>query len=243
MSALISCIGPGFVQILTDAAIYAADTGKLRSIESKVSIGQQLPVAVTGRGPSELLKMLRTKIIDAERLGSVDTVFRFAHDLVLTLKEEGLPEGSDFDLLVAGISEELGPRHMYVCTRPLPGLDAYEFTGEGSVMFAGPPADLGSAIRNGIIPDIANLRATAVLKRCGADVLELMRRTKSLPLGGQYSDFIVGGRCELTTISTIRTWTETLRVWPDEVGKQIDPFRLDGLNRQQRRAAAKGRAA
>lgn len=64
------------------------------------------------------------------------------------------------------------------------------------------------------------------VRRVGADIMEVMRRTADARVGHDDDDkfFGVGGRCDLTVVSDAGAKTEVLRVWDDKIGRPIDPF-------------------
>lgn len=267
MSAFVSKVYPDCIQILTDAAIYDHH-GVIRAVAPKIWLSKRLPVAIANRSVHwEFASAVSEAFIRAaDSSPTVDSFLGLASEICARVKMEVQkhPEvNAETEFLIACRSEALGLSNMYMRTNRATGnglpADYEPFT------LVQAAADIFGAPHDTIPgrPELAAIgeeimASSAGMARRGADLFELFRRERvvvpSMPEAGQY--YAVGGRVDLTTVTTSGAGTKILRIWPDKIGEKIDPSRdrrvdnivpiATGMNRQQRRAAkrvAKLRAA
>lgn len=226
MTLAYSLLHDDCIEILTDGAHYLPD-GRVVEIASKVYRSPHVALVAVPIGLSEAGAIMARTIVDLSRCGSFDKTIKAAAKLISGLARLQIPEGGHFGILVAGISEAEGPRHLIAMTRTGgPGIEPFRLTDPisrdfGNIVGLTPPELAGV----GITPMAAAGAGNRFLERHGAALGGIMRRKKQAnfmrpelaPL------HIIGGMLEHTRITAAGSLTQTLVVWDDEVGQQIDP--------------------
>ncbi|MCO6178813.1 hypothetical protein [Ciceribacter sp. RN22] len=246
MSMFISIAYPDAVRMLTDGATYDLD-GTLKKIGCKVHAHDTLPIAITGRGSLEMIDNFRDLLFAvATEQGTVDDFLKAIPATLDAAREKidgRMHPTQHCEVVIAMWSETTGAQHRYFITTEFAGYsDVPRFhLHTPSWFFDAAPA---------LAPENFEIVKSWVMQagpdfpaRCGADAVELWRRTPvshpSTPKGPK--GFIIGGQVDLTVISRKGVTTRTLRQWDDEIGRKIDPFHprhsahLAGMTRQQRR--------
>lgn len=255
MSAFISTAGANSLAMLTDGAAYDKN-GVILRISRKVTLGREVPIAVTTRG--------NALVGDRHQVRLCALADRFGVDAAIERFEEALPT-----LMAPEKYGEHGLLHWHILafseTRGLIRLSAHNIPGglgdepplklrEVSENYAaGNKLSLETLVACGVQPIQPGEDRADFLARQGENIMEAMRITRSTPLGGAEGtgDYIVGGLVDLTIVTEERATVMILKAWDDRVGEKIDPFRtrdavqdFSGMNRQQRRAAMRaGRKA
>lgn len=215
MSAFYAIAYPDRVELLTDGAVYR-DDGTLTDIRRKVWTSPATSIAVAGRGNTRVVEALASAIICIAGCGSFDATIKAAQELLDDRRNKATPD--DVEMLICGISETAGPKILYFAT-----CDPYG-EGEPWVML-----DMGDELGGGPMPELDGLDASDGLAGCAVPLLESMRRQKGAnptrpdlpPLHG------IGGHIDYTVVSANGCAVERIHVWPDVVGKKIDPMRPD----------------
>jgi len=252
MSAIYAVKFDDEIQILTDGAAYD-DQCRLMQVSEKVYRSQDFPMAVAGRGNSGLCDYVGNKIIALAKLaGGFDEAIAQMPEFVRVL-EESLPaiEGDTYiEMLVAGWSADCGFRQFAF------NADTFELVEIDYTIAMGPKIDPADLLRwltpYGLNPATAAAKLggkkSNLFKVFGAEVAEYWRRQRVRPRGASQDAFLIGGHCDLTTITPDGVSTRRLRTWPDKIGERIDPYRgenvtpiASGLNRKQRRAIERER--
>jgi hypothetical protein len=257
MSCVFSLQTQRSVILLTDGAVYNQD-GVLRAVKRKVDFSERVPVAVATRGSVPMGDIARECIIElVELLGfdeAMDVLARRAMpDYAL------FPNGSNaFEVLIAGVSEAHGPRHLFFQNVENFGLPALELLHPGADFWGGSAAGEESVHDLGIRRPRPGEGIENFMAAVGADIMEPSRKRVwtgpnpwNLTEGARH---IVGGHCDMTVVSASGVTVQRLRTWDDKIGGKVDPFAaqgtvvpitpappLPGLNRQQRRAAERQR--
>ena len=246
MSMFISMVYPDAVRLLTDGATYGLD-GTLTKIGRKVHAHDALPIALTGRGSTEMIENIRDVLFAvASERGTVDGFIEALQGTIDAIREKidgRIHETQHCELLIAMWSETTGGQQRYFITKDFPTREIRKFTvfTPGWFIDAAPPVsgDDFDLVRRWIIEDGQEFAI-----RHGAVAGEIWRRTPdshpSNPKGP--TSFLVGGQLDLTVISRKGVSVQTLRTWDDRIGERIDPFhprhaaQFAGMSRQQRRA-------
>lgn len=248
MSAIISCEAAGAVTILTDGAAYDPDH-RLVSIGRKVEISRQPPVVVATRGhmafgdyvAKGIVKLVTDKGFDAAMASLDDWMDHFAprddrHDRI--------------EVLVAGVSEEHGPRHLVFTNVQCRGTGAFEplkliHPGHSHYGIAS-DGRLDGIAEIGIRKPLPGEHPYEYFSTFGARIMEFYRRIPIRSFADPEKDpaHIIGGQVDLTVLTANDVFTATIHRWPDKIGEKIDPFAQIGNvtplgNRHARRAARK----
>lgn len=244
MGAYLGIKYPDAIRVLTDGACCDSSTGTIGEIKNKAVCSADAPFMVTGRGKSDAVDMVARDLSRFADEHGVDMAFLRARTLGQKLKDDGR-KPAPFDLLIVGWSETEGQRQYSLSTLEIsPGFQPCELNDMGDIALGGPqPTDaqlFALYRRSGLIAGNPQF-----MEKCGADLFELMRRAPpELNIYGN-KQYTIGGHCQLTTVTKTGAFTKTLRTWPDEIGKPINPFAGDGdvvplLNarRAQQRAAS-----
>ncbi|ESY42034.1 hypothetical protein X747_14740 [Mesorhizobium sp. LNJC384A00] len=232
MSAFLGMKYPDAIRVLTDGTAYDYETGTVGEIKNKAVCSSEAPFMVTGRGKSGAVDMVARDLARFADEHGVDMALLRAGAIGRKLKNDSGRGGryagrkpAPFDLLIVGWSQTEGPKLYSLSTLDVsPGFPPYELHDVGDIALGGPqPTDdqlFALYRRSGFVPGNPEFMA-----KCGADLFELMRRAPpELNIYGGKLEYTIGGHCQLTTITETGAVTETLRVWPDEVGKPINPF-------------------
>lgn len=225
MSAFYSFRYPDRVQLLTDGAHFD-ENGNLIGVGGKVFISSHFPMAITSRGTAavsyELLANLEYLTDTMVSVTSVDEMLDVTRWYFSGLKEQGRAFNSEF--LIAAFSEEHGPCHFYVHCHGHRDLQAFELLDLGEQICGG-----SSAIS---WQDLAHLNLGAndlaspdFPETYGIDIMNALRRQRGTVPGSDLNIFMVGGRCDLTTVTAAGAASKTLCNWDDQIGKPIDPTR------------------
>lgn len=224
MSSFFTFTSDGRAQILSDGAWLHPD-GRLYAVDKKTWAFPSHPIAITARGTSasqvgeivaHLLELSRTK-----PNWSVDRMLDGIRMLFVLLSDRGeMPA----DFLIAAWSPKAGAVHYYVPCCHREAFPLFELTRlDPSQQMSSPalsPADLAHL---GISAD--DTAAHDFLERHGAEIMRAMRQKRDSIPGSDVDMFLVGGRCDLTTVSAAGVSTKTLCTFDDEIGKLIDPSR------------------
>ncbi|WP_028748022.1 hypothetical protein [Rhizobium mesoamericanum] len=223
MSSFFTFAANGKAQVLTDGAWLHPD-GRLLAVDKKVFAFPNHPVAIVGRGTSatevaeiiaHLVELSRTKAN-----WSVERMLDGVRMLFVLLSDRGEFKA---DFLIAAWTPKGGPQHFYVpCCGEREGFPLFELTQIEPGLQMSSPA---------ILPEeLAHLGITAedvaepdFLERHGAEIMRAMRSKRDRIPGSDVDMFLVGGRCDLTTVSATGVSTKTLCTFDDVVGELIDP--------------------
>ncbi|MDI7921744.1 hypothetical protein [Ferirhizobium litorale] len=221
MSAFFSFKYADCVRLLTDAGWYSAD-GSLVAVSSKVISLDTLPVAITGRGLNglETFETITEMCVAAEDAETVDDVLRAFQVFFDGMAIRG---DRDFEFLIAAWSETQGAVHFVVACHKHWKVPTFKLIPLGEQILAGPVIGWGELAHLGIQPEAA-LEADFPLRH-GAAVMTAMRKKASRIPGSRRDLFLVGGHCDLTTVTAGGVTTTKLCEWGDEIGKPIDPSR------------------
>ncbi len=234
MSCVVSIKYTDGIRLMTDGLaydLYGVVTGKLRKVWS----AKAAPVAVAGRGSQAMVDRFAKSICGAADNLGVDEMLRTVEAYLCQLRTRQLPH---FELLIAVWSESSGARHFIFTTHEKSkGFEPWCLIEQPEQVIGAPqinPRDVSPPITTAISDPL-------FLQRHGADMMELMRRcfgrVSMLHDDSGYGS-VVGGQCDLTTVTANGVETVTLRTWHDRVGEKIQPFgrNVVPMNRQQRRA-------
>lgn len=247
MSAFISASSVDEICLLSDGAGYDND-GIIREIGCKIHTSKTVPFAMTGRGSRFLVNKVCDFLTDMADRAGVDTAIDVFEGSIPEMASTPRAEGADYI-------------HLHLAAwSPTKGLVRYSFhnlpyafsSGEkgmrlnevGGVYSAGNVCSMDDYVACGVGPRLPGMSLSAFLKANGAGMMEAMRRKPATLLRDDTSTakFLIGGQCDLLSLTRDGTHIETLRTWPDKIGEPIDPFSATDstvvkLNRHQRRAA------
>lgn len=230
MSAIVAVETSDSVVMLTDGAIY--DTKSvLLDVRRKVLVSEKMPLAIAGRGHTGLGDYAAKLIMKLIEDVGFDAGTAAAESI---LKQFGPLSGIEhFELIIAGMSEEYGPRHVQMRTDR-----SFSFNREQSAISSATSGAAPSEM--GLPPRSPDEGLEHYLCRVGADMFNFYRRHVGRPDDG----YVVGGQVDLTIVSRTGVTVETIHRWDDKIGELINPFAerktvtpFAGLNRQQRRQA------
>jgi hypothetical protein len=230
MSAFIAAVGEHSAILITDGASYNND-GVVVSIGPKVTVGKVAPIAVTSRGNHVLGRKLQAAICDqADRLGAEYALANFAREFP-GMKADPAFGGADIiHIHIVAWLREFGPVQVsaHNCQHAFAdGQEPLTVTFPVEHYIAGTPVDLAALQWAGVRARQADEDAVDFLATEGPKLMEAMRRAPARPVAGDSWDgdqYLVGGQCDVTTVSLWGAATETVRTWPDIVGRKIEPL-------------------
>lgn len=237
MSAFLSVQGPDEIAILSDGASYDKG-GIVRTIGRKIMTSAKVPLAITTRGAREPGLRLQAALI---RKADADGV-----DAMIKLLADALPSwGCTPDMISQmGLHVHIGA---YSETRGLirltghnlpeafeDGEEPLKLTVASGAYNAGNICTIDEYAAHGVTQRAPGEKPSRYFKRVGAGLMEAMRRKPGLPLPFEpdaKEEYVIGGQCDLTIVRPTGVSTMTLRTWPDEIGKRIDPMAGDARRR------------
>lgn len=224
MSAFYSFAYADRVHLLTDAG-YFDEVGNLVAIDKKVFTSASFPFAITGRG----IDVAKVWSIISEMGSYVDgfawyeCVDDFLPFISTYFHQLGQREGSfDADFLIAAYSKEKGPVHFFIQCHGNYDCPSFELVSPGWQIAAGPPIEFGDLGHLKLAEE--DILASDFPVRYGAEIMTAMRKRKSRIPGGGREIFGVGGRCDLTTVTSTGAVTTSLVDWGDTIGKPLMPL-------------------
>ena len=195
-----------------DAAVWNAD-GTLREIASKIIV---VPAAKTAVGARGIFSQgfLRFALSSQQTVESViDAAEKFAKRNKDRVAADRSWSGWEGGIEIYGVSWHGGEAVSWVIS------DTYPETMKVIGLRYSPDVDLSAAVGR----DIASSAAFAALdpKTGFLDLMVVQRRLLiETTVGGMHC---VGGRCDLATVTADGVKVETLKVWPDRIGRRITP--------------------
>jgi hypothetical protein len=226
MSLVLSAVYQDSVQMLTDGAAIDED-GNLLSVNCKVSISSDPPLAVSGRGDSNLVEMIRVATVEVAKGRTFDETIILVETMLLAIADVVAERGMGFEVVIAGISETHGPCHFAMASENNHvWLPAYQMTRVPSdgVNF-GCEWDEEILAAEGVTSEMLVVAGDAALSLFGPKIAEMMRKTSGVPMPGIESvragQCIIGGRLDLTTVTAAGAHTELIGMWDDEIGVPI----------------------
>lgn len=214
-------------QILSDGAHYLPD-GTLVDISSKIFASPWIPLAAVSAGSTAAGNAVCEAIVEISAIGSFDLAITMAAEIVPRMNGM-VPEGHDFMLIIAGISETRGPCQFMALTKSAFDMPAYTLLDAGKEVGSGAHIDAAALKSIGITPEIAQASGSDFLRSHGGVFADWARHQKGKnwlipddwePIYG------IGGFLELTTITPDGCETERLMTWhEDQVGHKIQPLR------------------
>lgn len=225
MSAFYAMAFPDRVELLTDGAVYNED-GTLVDIKCKVYVSGHLPLAITGRGVTEVIEIFADAfLLYSNACSTFDEAISGIQWMLDRRKDRGVPH--DVEVVICGISETRGPCIFYFATADMygAGIEPWRLLDAGGELGGGASADVGADIAaSGIAPEDARegLRGVAV------PLFDAMRRRKGPnPLKPGLPDvYGIGGHIDLTVVRPTGCTVERLHTWSDVVGERIEPERM-----------------
>jgi hypothetical protein len=220
MSAYVCIAYEDRIEMLTDGAIYNED-GILLEAAEKVSRSERLPIAVTGRGSSDVVNLFAAYIVALTQFSkSVAEVFsRLETNLESQKSKLGVPP---FEIVICAIHEEQGPLTIRFSSVALgDGLEPWTLYALGREVIGGPLIDLDDIRAGGV--SIESL--CQGLEDQGADLMEILRLRKAgNPAESLLPDvYGIGCHVDHTVIRAAGVTTKRIRTWPDVIGQPIDP--------------------
>ncbi|MCO5129277.1 MAG: hypothetical protein M9932_01765 [Xanthobacteraceae bacterium] len=213
MSAINTLIQNDRVHLYTDAAAYLPD-GEIQAILPKVRMLPHINAAMAMRGPflglapiAEVLSLAGS--FDDLKANIVSVLQNCADQFEHLLGQCSL--GSDFEVVIAGLSETTGPSAYLVASH-----DRY---GEpwAIIDLIGFSATPANADVHGRIQNIANGRGVDGLDPV-ADGLAIMQAQRE----SRFEDIVgVGGFAQLTTIDANGVHSRIIHRWPDRIGGKV----------------------
>ena len=249
MSAILSYEFGNAVIVLTDGAVYNT-AGVILDVRRKIHTSQKIPVAVATRGGQLWGDMVSKYIISlVEEHG-----FDLGLDLLSSCLREfgvGEREADVIEVLIAGVSEAAGPCHRVFSTIDMSDKPAFELQYPGR-SFWGMPSDGGAYDFSDM--GVRNLFPWEMPEEFfidqGPKIFDFFRRQRCQPaVWSEWKEprHLIGGQLDLTLVMAEGLRTSTIHKWDDRIGRMIKPApampfqaaTLQGMNRKQRRAAAK----
>lgn len=229
MSAHYSFLYSDRACILSDQGVWDAN-GNLAAIRQKVCVSPTLPFAVFLQGkPVEKL----AQIIDdmdawinkhGDRLGR-DRVLACLPAIEDYFQDLGRREGQlEAQFLFVGFSKAAGPQQWLLrCNDRFAarGVLPYSLFNPGREVQSGPPVTMAD-LTAGLGIDPSEVLQPDFPDRYGARFMSIARQ-KEEDVPGEGRRRIVGGGCDLATITAEGVTVKTLCRWNDEIGKPIDP--------------------
>jgi hypothetical protein len=249
MSCFISLAAPDGAFLLTDGAVWSAVDQTLVDIRRKVYLARSARLAVTTRGPFEVGKTIAEEICArADEIGAaamIENLQAFADDI---REERGPLDGLySLQVLVTAYIPGIGGVHRSFDSinsrhRDDAGTkfetEPFEVFQPPQTFVSGTGISVPDLMANDLLPRYGE-STSKWFRRTGVGMMEIIRRR---PIGVNFA-WIVGGQCDLTSLTKAGGRVETLQVWPDRIGERIDPSkdaRPDALaspNRRERRRA------
>lgn len=233
MSAFLSVGDEREIAILTDGAAYT-DDGTVRWIGRKITTGKIAPIAVTTRGNHVIGRYTATWLCrQADQRGVDDAleIFRTAFaDFKLRPELKGLDKTHWH---IAAFSPTLGPIRLSghnMATAFADGEDPGALMEVTGTYTAGNKVSAEAYAAHGLTPRRNGESIIEFMRRVGPSIMEAWRRSPATLMPEDESEepqYLIGGQCDLTTVTRNGVHTETLRTWPDQIGKKIDPFASD----------------
>lgn len=231
MSAFIAAVGEHSAILITDGASYNKE-GVVVSIGPKVTVGKVAPIAATSRGNHVLGRKLQAAICDqADRLGVEFAFANFAREFP-RMKADPALEGADvIHVHIIAWSLAHGPIQLsaHNCQHAFgDGQEPLVVTSPAGHYMAGTPVDLASLEWLGMRARRSDEDLVDYLTTEGPKLMEAMRQAPARPVAGDGWDgdqYLVGGQCDVSVVSLWGAKSETVRVWPDAVGRKIVPAR------------------
>mgnify|MGYP001002900966 CR=1 FL=1 len=219
MSAINAIIQRDAVHLLTDAASYDS-AGNLVAAIPKVALLPRINAAMACRGPRASVPLfcdlLNAAASSYDELKAKAPTFLRDLRPMLAVTFAYCELGDDFDVVVAGISESVGPDAYLVCSHQRYGVEPWTVVQFGGLAMM--PADAAMKARVfASIPDNVDLVDP---ERDGRIILEAQR---AFPMdhGGDRNFVGVGGFAQLTSITREGISTRVIHRWSDEVGQPI----------------------
>jgi hypothetical protein len=220
MSAANVIVQRNVVHLYTDGAAFDAD-GNVIWIGSKVSLCPNIPCAIAFRGSAMVSGILAAEIEGASG-GSFDRLRKEIGGRLLECSKrytsyfQSCEWGPEFDVVVAGWSETDGPSAYRVSSHEQYG-DAWVVQGLDGLSCL--PGDESIRLRMvEIVKDVADTEELLPLDH-GLAIMQAQRAPVS-HFGGR-SHTVVGGFCQLTSITRAAISTRVLHRWPDQIGSAI----------------------
>lgn len=197
------------VEMLADGAVYSED-GTLTDIRRKIVAGRSLAVMTRGNADAGLL-FGQAVAIHSEVSGFDETMEWLAGKLA---ERSGTEPEFGFELITAGISETRGPVIHYATTNAyMDGVPAWTLIDAGS--------DLGGGGNVELEPkDFADSLVPA-----GIAAMDAMRQLPGTnPVKPDLpAVFGIGGQIDHAVVREGIVSVQTVHVWPDEIGRKINP--------------------
>ncbi|MVA36116.1 hypothetical protein [Agrobacterium vitis] len=221
MSAFYAFIDQDSVNIFTDGVIYT-DDGTIEALAEKVHRSDHVPLAVAGRGPSDLVRLLAKLICAISVCGSVDDTISAFREKMAARKD--LEASGFFDLVIGCISETGGPKLYYLTNYTQFGdMAPFDLREVGPDLCGGPNPD--DETMSVFLPqEFVEVASTIEIV---INFFQAMRVTKkpSLTHPDKIEIYGVGGHVDFTKVSASAATTTRVHEWPDRVGEKIDPYR------------------
>ena len=210
------------IEIVTDGGAWTHD-GVLRAITSKVKVIEHMPAVVLGRGAARAVEWFAQ--IAGEDCPTFDDLVDRAADLIAETIWQAAREVdeamlSSYQVLVAGWSDRRHRLEAYYAEAATAGT----LRPASPAMWSGP----GEAWRR-FLSSTAHPAAREDFDPAedGVRWMEAMRRepiTFGLADGPSSRGYGVGGFVEHVSVKRGGIARQIVRVWPDAVGKPVDPF-------------------
>jgi hypothetical protein len=210
---------PDRVEILTDGALYD-DDGRLTAITRKVWTSVSVPLAITGRGDFYRIKAIADVARMFSECGSFDQTLEQLNGFLAPLGGEDVPY---FEVIVAGISETVGPSVYFAAPANvygLPNFKAWTFERTIGDIGAGPFLTEHELAAVGMSrADLSN-----GLLEIAVPYFDAMRRkpAKSVSRPDLPEVYGIGGHIDWTVVIPGGTATVRVHRWPDVVGERIE---------------------
>lgn len=250
MSAYMSFSLPEVGALFTDGAGYDRD-GVVRSLTCKTTIAETAPFAITSVGNQYLGDMIKahlTKYVDAHGVDALMDIylpmflqtFRDEHMSLL----EDIHSATDVHFLAWSPTRQGFHRSFQTfeeAHRPdLPCLVLLDpGTGAGRGMHDKGMQEFATIQR----PPMPGEEMLDYMKSFGVAFMDIARKGKNASLQTVGDRHLIGGHVDMTIVDAAGARTERVKVYPDRIGRHIDPDRrrfepqpFTGMNRKQRRA-------
>ncbi|MBZ9984743.1 hypothetical protein LB521_26795 [Mesorhizobium sp. BR-1-1-8] len=232
MSAFIAAVGEHSAILITDGASYN-DDGVVVAIGPKVTVGKVAPIAVTTRGSHVFGKMVQQAICDqADEFGVDYALANFAREFP-NLKADPAYGGVDIiHVHIVAWSLTHGPIQMsaHNCQHAFgDGQEPLTVTAPVGHYVAGNRIDPAGLRWAGVRSRMPDEDIVDFLSTEGVKIMEAMRLIRAMPVEGdswEGDQYLIGGQCDVSTVSLWGAKTETVRTWSDAVGQKIVP---DGI--------------
>ena len=233
MSLVLSVVYGDSVQMLTDGA--AIDpAGNLLSVTRKVSASSSPLLAISGRGDSHLITMIREASMVACEGRSFDETLDIIETMLREIADTVASKGIGFEVIIAGFSETRGASHYAMASHgDIEWLPPYHMTHvEHPAINFGCEWNEQILAEEGVTGEMLAAAGDVALSLFGPQIGEMMRRTSGMPmpsiLHNRPDQCIVGGHLDLTTVTRSSAVIERIHEWPDEIGL---PIKADGARR------------